>query len=434
MNMMKKKKLFRQALHRCWVGAVVSITLVSGLQAQNQTSSPYSRFGIGDLLTRNFGAGEAMGGLGMGLSERNNINLLNPAGIGQMDSLQFILEVSGSNRLARFATTDLQKTTNNLTFDYLGMGFPIRKWWKSSVGIMPYSGVGYTMKDQIDDPDIGQVGTEFTGEGGISRFFIQQTIHPVKYLSLGVTFSYLFGPVSHSKTLLFPEDSSFFSTRSTSTAIVGDIHLTYGAQLHVPLNNDYFFHLGGVFENQTNLKTESRQLVYSSGQNIVDTLFYATNPDNSIRLPMAYGGGFSFGKTNHFRVGADLRVQNWQQALFLGYTDSLANSQELIVGAEYIPDALSPNAYYKRIKYRAGFRYGKSYIQLRNTQLNEFGITFGAGMPIRADRYGRPGSLNISAEIGKRGTVDNNLISEVYGLLSVQISLRDVWFVKLKYD
>ena len=102
---------------------------------------------------------------------------------------------------------------------------------------------------------------------------------------------------------------------------------------------------------------------------------------------------------------------------------------------EYTPDALSPNAYYKRMNYRAGFRYSQSYIQLRETQLKEIGINFGVGLPIRAsDRGGRASLMNISAEIGKRGTVENNLISEFYGLLSIQITLRDIWFRKLKYD
>lgn len=431
---MNKIDQLRSTVRRALVILLISGVVVSVLPAQELTSSPYSRFGIGDLMTKNYGRANAMGGLGIGLSERNNINLLNPAGIGVMDTTQFIFEVAGSNRLTRFATTDLSKTTNDLNFNYLGMGFSINKWWKGSVGIMPYSGVGYSMADEIADPDIGTVSTEFTGEGGISRFFIQQAFHPIKYLSFGFTGSYLFGPLSHTKTLLFPADSTFFSTRSVSSAIVGDLHLTYGAQVHVPFKDQYFLNIGGVFENQTDLKTESRQLVYVSGQSIVDTLYYNTNENNSIRLPMGYGGGLSFGKENSFVIGADYRMQNWANARFLGYTDSLANSQEIIVGMEYVPDALSPNFYYKRMQYRAGFRYSKSYIQLRNTQLNEFGITFGVGMPMRADRGTRPGMLNISAEIGKRGTVDNNLISEVYGMLTVQLSLRDFWFFKIKYD
>lgn len=436
---MTVKQKLRSTLRRAVLFLLLYGMIVVGAGAQDFTSSPYSRFGIGDLLSRCYGQGEAMGGLGIGLNSRGSLNLMNPAGIGQMDSLQFIFEVGATNRLTRFSTTDLNKTTNNLGFSYLGLGFPIAHWWKGSVGVMPYSGVGYSMSEIKIDPIIGEVGSKFSGDGGISQFFIQQSFSPgkagkFKYVSLGFTFSYLFGPVNHSKTLLFPEDSSYFSTKSTSTSIVGDIHLSYGAQFHVPLKNDYFLTLGGIFENQSDIKTESQQLVYSVGQGIIDTLYYNEDPNNSIVLPMGYGAGFSFGKKNKFTVGADYRVQNWENALFLGHQDSLANSHKFVLGMEYIPDAYSPTSYYKRMKYRAGFRYGKSYIQLRETQLNEFGINFGVGLPTRTVMGGRASLMNISAEIGKRGTIENNLISEFYGLLSIQITLRDVWFLKHKYD
>jgi hypothetical protein len=405
--------------------------------AQDQTSSPYSRFGVGDLLSRNFGRGEAMGGLGIGLSERSNLNLINPAGIGKMDTMQFLFEMGVNDRVTLLKSSSVSKSTNNVGFSYLAMGFPIiPKFWKASVGIMPYSGVGYFMSDTKIDPAIGQVSTEFAGNGGISEFFIQNAFRPDKfqYLSLGFTLSYLFGPMTQSKTLIFPEDSTYFSTRSQTSSIVNDIHLSYGAQLHFPIKKDYFLNIGGVFENQSDIRTESRELVYASGLGISDTLFYREDPNNSIILPKAFGGGVSFGKENKFTIGADYRTMNWENALFLGQQDSLSNSQELIIGMEYIPDAVNPMYYYKRMSYRGGFKYGKSYIQLRETQINEFGITFGVGLPVRADRGGRPSLLNISAELGKRGTIENNLISEFYGLLSVQLTLRDIWFFKIKYD
>ena len=48
------------------LGGFIFLIMPSGI-AQDLTSSPYSRFGIGDLLTKNYGRGQAMGGLGIGL-------------------------------------------------------------------------------------------------------------------------------------------------------------------------------------------------------------------------------------------------------------------------------------------------------------------------------------------------------------------------------
>ncbi|MBT4409226.1 MAG: hypothetical protein HN686_10775 [Bacteroidetes bacterium] len=427
------KRLF-QSIFITGLVLITSGFFTSGSFAQDLTSSPYSRFGVGDLLLRNYGRGEAMGGLGVGISSDKYLNLVNPAGIGDLLAEQFLFEVGATDRLTRFSTTDLGKTSNNLNFSYLGLGFPITKWWKGSIGVLPYSGVGYSMFDTKIDPSIGEVRSQFDGEGGLSQFSITQSFRPMKYLTLGVNFSYLFGPLSHIKSLAFPADSSYFSTTSISSAIVGDIRMNYGAQVNIPIKNDFFFTLGGTYEHQSNIKAESRQLVYATGQGLIDTLYYHEDVDNSIVLPMGYGGGFSFGKKNKFTVGADYKVQNWKDASFLGQADSMANSQVVIVGMEYIPDAFSPMSYAKRIQYRAGIKLGKTQLQLNNTQLQEIGINFGVGLPIRAQRLGRASSLNISAEIGKRGTINNNLISEFYGLISIQLTLRDRWFFKIKYD
>jgi hypothetical protein len=73
-------------------------------------------------------------------------------------------------------------------------------------------------------------------------------------------------------------------------------------------------------------------------------------------------------------------------------------------------------------------------LQLRGAQLKEFGINFGVGLPVSMDRFPKKHTINLSAEIGKRGTIKNGLISEYYGLFTVQLNLHDLWFIKRRYD
>ena len=49
------------------------------IMAQNNTNSPYTRYGYGDLGDHSFGAGRAMGGVGIGLRSPLQVNPLNPA-------------------------------------------------------------------------------------------------------------------------------------------------------------------------------------------------------------------------------------------------------------------------------------------------------------------------------------------------------------------
>ncbi len=402
--------------------------------AQDLTSSPYSRFGIGDILTKNYGRGQAMGGLGIGLRSDRDLNLINPASLTRMDSLTFLFEVGLLNKATFFRTEDQEGFSNNVGFSYLAMGFPVTKWWASSIGVLPISGVKYSFSGTENHPSIGEIQSDFSGEGGVSQFFMAQSFKPWKYISMGVNLSYLFGPIKHSKSLVFPSDSLYFSTHSRNSALVGDLHLSYSLQADIPLKNDYFLTVGGIFENQSNLKTESRQLVYNTGQGVVDTLLFIVDEDNSIVMPSSWGAGFSFGKKNKFTMGMDYTMQNWSESEFLGQKDSMGNSQEIIMGVEYIPDAFSPIRYSKRIKYRAGIRYAKSYIQLHGAQLQEFGINFGVGLPVSMDRFPKKHTINLSAEIGKRGTLSNGLISEYYGLFSIQLNLHDNWFIPKRYN
>jgi hypothetical protein len=408
---------------------------LKNLPAQNLSTSPYSRFGIGDLVNRSTGRSQAMGGLSCGLRSGVNLNLMNPASLGGIDTLNFVFEVAGFDKITNIASSDLEKTVNNMGFSYLAMGFPVTKWWKASIGILPVSNVGYAMTSVESHPVMGTINYNFEGKGGMSNFFLSSAISPIPNVSLGATFSYLFGPISHSRSLILPADSMYFSTAAIQTAIIGDINFTYGAQVNIPINKDYFVTLGGTFQGKSNLKAQSRTTLISYNSSFSDTLLYSENPDNSVIMPMGWASGFTFGKKHKFTAGFDFRTQNWSESRFLGLQDSMANSREYIAGVEFIPDAFSLTRYLNRVRYRAGFRYAESYLQLRGSQLTDIGITFGAGFPILdRTRNGTQSSLNVILELGKRGTVKNDLIRETFGSLTLQLSLHDYWFIKPKYD
>ncbi|OFY54697.1 MAG: hypothetical protein A2X22_06280 [Bacteroidetes bacterium GWF2_49_14] len=436
MNMTKPTTGFSRLLliaMICMLGTGIST-------AQTLTTSPYSRFGIGDLLNRSTGQGQAMGGLTCGLRSNHNLNLLNPASLSALDVSEvrgsdFLFEVSTFERVTNLRTETLNRTVNNIGFSYLALGFPVTKWWKAGVGVLPYSNVGYSIATTETHPQMGDVTSSFKGTGGVSQFFLSSAISPVKYISLGATFSYLFGPINHSRSLTIPKDSMYFSTQSTETAILGDIGMSYGAQVMIPLPKNFFINLGGTFQATTNLNAESRLLVISAGTGFVDTLLYTEDPGNSVILPMGWAAGFTFGQKNKFTAGFDYRTQDWSKAEFLGRKDSLGNSRDFIFGFEYTPDYISLTRYMDRVRYRAGFRYSESYLQLNGTQLNEFGISFGAGFPI-LDRYrgGTQSSLNLILELGKRGTVKNELIREMFGNFTIQLTMHDYWFIKRKFD
>ena len=91
----------------------------------------------------------------------------------------------------------------------------------------------------------------------------------------------------------------------------------------------------------------------------------------------------------------------------------------------------------QKSSYSCGFRYGKSFIELDDKQLINYGINLGVSIPLLSSRS--LSMINISGEFGKLGEVNDNSIEENYFKLSIGFSLApdtryDRWFKKRKYD
>ena len=130
-------------------------------------------------------------------------------------------------------------------------------------------------------------------------------------------------------------------------------------------------------------------------------------------------------------VNFDYLHQSWSKAKFFGSTNPvLTDLDKFAIGAEWIPDRFSIRSYLNKVAYRAGIKYEKSYLLLGNQQINDFGISFGVGLPI----YRSNSTINIAAEIGRRGTTKHNLVLENYAKLNLSVNLYDLWFIKRKFD
>ena len=81
---------------------------------------------------------------------------------------------------------------------------------------------------------------------------------------------------------------------------------------------------------------------------------------------------------------------------------------------------------------RGIFGYEGTGLSLNNEDIDEFGITFGLGLPIG------PGfsNINLGFEYGQRGTTDSGLVKEDIFKVSVGFSLTEArkWFERRKFD
>ena len=137
---------YRQAL------LALLLTLLSGATvAQNNTNSPYTRYGYGQLADQGSGNSKAMGGVAYGLRDKYQVNFANPAAYTAVDSLTFIFDGGISMQNTNFSNGTLKTNAKNSSFDYVSMLFRAAPWCGVSLGVLPYSNVGYGMTGTLEN-------------------------------------------------------------------------------------------------------------------------------------------------------------------------------------------------------------------------------------------------------------------------------------------
>lgn len=259
----------------------------------------------------------------------------------------------------------------------------------------------------------------------------------ISSLSFGVNSSFLFGTLDRERRLEY-NNSSYFDFKQTNSSDLGGLYFNLGAQYSFWFKNNTSLVLGAVFTPSTTIKgtqtilAERYQRIETADggyDNIKDTVKYEKSSSGSVTLPMSFGGGIVYKKAGSWQFGVDYLQQSWSKYQAFGQTDGLSDSWRISGGAEIAAGKNKSISSGKTI-YRLGGYFMQTYLQLKETQLNDYGITFGIGFPIAR----KSSMLNIAFEIGERGTTANDLIKEQYVNLRLGFTFNDKWFLKRKYD
>ena len=415
--------------------------LVSSLLAQTTTDSPYSRFGIGNISPPGFERNRAMGGVGLALRDSTYINYLNPASYSAQASSSFLFDFGVTAHYTYTESSEMNDTYYGANFDHLALSFPITKWWSASVGIRPYSKVGYSIIVEDFNEDIGFIDYIYSGNGGLSQLFLGTAFEIFDGLSLGANFKYIFGSIDLDRSLNFPRKDFFSYTDVESQTIVNDFLIELGLQYTQRIGERSNVTLGVIFDNKARISAENnvvkRNTFPGSPNNINDStqispifILEEYSTKGNIVIPFNIGVGLSYRFNEKILIGFDYYQQDWTNTTFFNSNEPLTNSNHFHGGAEYVPDHKALRGYHKRIAYRAGGYFENSYLQLQDEQLKDYGISFGVGLPLRNNRS----TFNLAFNAGRRGTLENNLIRENYMFLSFSVTLYDFWFMKRKYD
>ena len=280
---------------------IVLIFMGLPLAAQNNTNSPYTRFGYGDLGDRSFGAGRAMGGVGYGLRSPKQINPMNPASYSCMDSLTFLFDFGVAGQLSWFDDGNSRQHDINGNLEYIALQFPVHRRIALSVGLLPYSYVGYQFGTVRNEA--GVTFTEsYEGSGGLSDLYGGISIDLwKKRLAVGANFGFLFGNITHEQVVLMSsEGTGAYNTSRSQELRIRDIKMDFGIQYTHPFSRTESVTLGFVFSPKNSLNADSYQLTqsYTSSGSDSEIIQSDTIRNRAFGLPNSYGVGLSYVKQN----------------------------------------------------------------------------------------------------------------------------------------
>jgi len=437
-----------------------------------QDNSPYSRYGIGDLVATTNVNNRSMGGISAGYNDALSVNFNNPASFAafqawkekksnRLSSGRVVLDmaVNIDNRSLRDPKKEERFKASNALFSYVQVGIPLRKNWGMSFGLRPVSRVSYKIDryerlyDPITGSSIDSSVTQFEGDGGSYigsigtglSLFSKDRKGLEEKLSVGINAGYFFGRKNYNSRRSFLNDTvAYYQANFQNTTNFGNLSLQGGLQYQLPLNKKLlltvgaFGQLGQTIRARQDIVRETFFFDQSQGQLRLDSISDLRGIAGQIQLPASYTAGFTLqkfavpNKEGGWLFGIDYMSQPWSEYRFYGKADSLRNKWELRMGAQLTP--VPQRSYVSNVSYRFGFFVGPDYVSLGRT-LPQVGASMGLGLPVGISRQApnQVTFVNLSLEYIRRGN-NTNVLQENLFRLSLGFSLSDIWFIKRQYD
>lgn len=422
---------------------ILSIMVSTSVFGQSGTNSPYSQYGLGDLSDQGVGFNKGMSGVGIGFRKGNEVNPINPASYAAVDSVSMIIDGGLSGQLTHYNENGNRLNAKSGGFDYIVALFRVFKNVGVSVGMLPYSNIGYSYSTTEKLPEFDMtVPVRYEGSGGLNQVYLGAGWNIIKPLSVGFNFAYLWGDIERGIGTINSNINSLVKEYSSTT---NNFKLDFGLQYDQPIgkNKTDFLTIGATLGVGHNLKTDPVCRVISKNTTLqkADSTTYEIT--DGLSLPTSIGVGVAYRRTNVFRVGVDFKMQKWGSLDFPNYESTengadfslksglLKDNYNVNVGAEWIPRYMSRN-FLHRVSYRIGAGYTTPYYYINGKDgPKDIHVSLGFGIPI-INGYNNRSILNISAQWQRRSA--DQLIKEDTFRINIGLTFNERWFAKWKIE
>ncbi|MCA1757001.1 MAG: outer membrane protein transport protein [Bacteroidales bacterium] len=429
-------------LNKLRISLFLLIVTIGQVTAQKMVNSPYARFGPGTLEPAGLFKSLSMGGAATALRDPLTINFVNPASYAGVDTNSFVFDFGLDYRMIALSDGENRELSDDFNFHHVVMSFPLTKRSGFAFGLVPYSSGYYNISaetlpgDADYDPLIGETVNIHKGTGSFNKFFAGAAVAPVKNLSIGVNIEFLFGSIERSNNFLFNSGTNYYNNRTSETILLRGHNFVYGLQYGINLSETRMLTAGVTYSAGKDYKADyeslaARYSLYTGSFYSTDTLSYEGGTEAILTLPQQLSFGINYTVTDRLTILADYTTTKWSEAQFPGYDQYLTDRNSINAGISFIPDKTSNSRFLDRVEYRLGGHTAKSHLVVNGEQLKEFGITFGAGLPMNRSKS----MINLFLGYGTRkGSFENDLHNETYFNFGLSFNFYDNWFEKRKYN
>lgn len=392
-----------------------------------QSSSSYTRFGIGDVdysySVRRMGLGQ----LGTSVADADFISIINPASLYRIGKtrIEFSLNYNGT-----FLSDNIQKNYFAETdFSGFAVGVPISNKYGVGMafGLVPFSNVSYKVLESSSaaNPLIGDYEIEYSGKGGLSKVFLSSSYLLPIDLAIGASLDYYFGNINYNSQVNFINSSAFSSEYQRNYQHRG-IGGTFGFispdfSKFLELKSITDFRIGLAVNVFSNIKDDSMFTAKSVVG--IDTLNSGTG---EINIPTRLSAGASFVLNNKYLFSLDYSTQAWSKYSINNVSTSvLRDASKISGGFEYRPLRILGSTFWEQIILRAGLSYEQTQYLIYGKGINQYSVSLGASLPLSHEN-----TLDVGLMYSRRGTKELNLLQEDIIKLGIGFSLGELWFIR----
>lgn len=415
------------------------------LNAQSLSNSPYAAYGIGDVKYDNTIETASMGGISTAFISdfTSSFNFANPANNANFELTSIRLEATNENNYFKSNYNDMKSTKHSTYLSNISLAFPLSPKVKMGISYQPYSSKSYDIQtDQKDADGALLYRNNFKGNGTVNIAQLAVAYKVSQEFSVGARANLYFGDLNDLNEFraVGTEYVNGYETKNR----IRNFNFTLGTSYQtINTRTDKKLTLGATatFGNTSNSTTDYTNSTYryadeKAGTKIDESISVldqkSVSSKNLIPLHVSLGAGY--GSENHWFISGQLDYKKGEDISYFGKTIDFQDTYRISAGGWYLPNYNNFRSYFSRVIYRYGAFYERGNLKLEGNSINKFGISAGVMLPFKNSSITRMSGLEIGLEVGKRGTLKNNLINQNFVNLRIGFNFADKWFRKTLYN